>query len=560
MSCQDVAVAEAARTDRVSDGEQALVDCDWEAAKAEFEAALEADPDDPRALDGLGMALFWLGDWRGARAARERAYVEHRRRADACRAADAALYVATDHRIAGERAAWAGWLARGERCLEGVGLCAERGTIELELAKTAQEPDVAEEHARRALAIARALRHADLEISALSQLGLAFVDAGRWEEGMALLDEAMAVAMGGEASDAFAIGDTCCQMLVACDQIADLKRASEWCKVVIEFTERHHYTPLYAWCRAIYAGVLLATGEWTRAERELIAALRTYDSVGGIGSRALALARMAELRLRQGRPEEAERLLEDCQQDPLAVAPVARLRLLRGEPAIAAALVQRRLAALPEDSPAAAPLLNVLVDIQLAQGAHEAAASSVERMRRLAQRFRRDNLRALAELASGNSALAREDGEAVGRLEEALDLFVRLGMPFEEAEARLKLARALADAGSALAREEARAALAIFERLGAARGADEAAALLRSLGAPGRTTDRRAVELTRRERQVLSLLAEGLSNAEIAGRLVISEKTAGHHVSHIFRKLGLRNRAEAAAYALREATVAHHDP
>lgn len=543
--------------DRVAAGEEALVACDWEAAKAEFEAALAADPDDARALDGLGMALFWLGDWREARIARERAYVEHRRRADACRAADAALYVATDHRIAGEQAAWAGWLARGRRCLVGVGLCAERGTIELELAKMAQEPDVAERHAGRALEIARELRHADLEISALSQLGLAFVGAGRWEEGMALLDEAMAVALGGEARDAFAIGDTCCQMLVACDRIADLERASEWCRIVIEFTERHHYTPLYAWCRSIYAGVLVATGDWTRAERELLAALRTYDSVGGIGSRVMALTRLAELRLREGRHEEAERLLEDCQHSPLAVAVVARLRLLHGEPATAAAMIQRRLAALPQHSHQAPPLLDVLVDVQLAQGAHDAAEGSVERIRRLAQRFRRDSLRALAELTSADVALARQVGDAVPHLETALDLFVRLGMPYEEAQARLRLARTFGDAGSELAREEARTALVIFERLGAARGADEAAAFLRSLGAAGRTRDSQGAELTKREQEVIALLAEGLSNHEIARRLVISDKTAGHHVSHILRKLGLRNRAEAAAYALRQPHVAH---
>jgi DNA-binding NarL/FixJ family response regulator len=96
--------------------------------------------------------------------------------------------------------------------------------------------------------------------------------------------------------------------------------------------------------------------------------------------------------------------------------------------------------------------------------------------------------------------------------------------------------------------------LETFERLGASRDADAAAAVLRGLGSPARTFPKGYGPLTKRETEVLSLLAEGCSNAEIAQRLYISRRTAEHHVARILAKLGLRNRAEAAVYALREQT------
>jgi DNA-binding NarL/FixJ family response regulator len=135
-----------------------------------------------------------------------------------------------------------------------------------------------------------------------------------------------------------------------------------------------------------------------------------------------------------------------------------------------------------------------------------------------------------------------------------VESFSRLGLALEAAQARVSLARALVSHARAAAVVEARVALETFERLGAIRDADVAAALLRELGAPARSFPRGYGTLTRRETEVLSLLAEGCSNADIAERLYISRRTAEHHVARILSKLGLRNRAEAAAYALRERT------
>ena len=115
-------------------------------------------------------------------------------------------------------------------------------------------------------------------------------------------------------------------------------------------------------------------------------------------------------------------------------------------------------------------------------------------------------------------------------------------------------ALALADAGDEAALREAHEAL---RGLGAAPAASIVARRLRALGArdvkrgPRAPTRENAAGLTRRELDVLPLLAEGLRNADIARRLVVSQKTVDHHVSAILRKLRVRTRGEAAAQAVR---------
>mgnify|MGYP000229961261 FL=1 len=124
-------------------------------------------------------------------------------------------------------------------------------------------------------------------------------------------------------------------------------------------------------------------------------------------------------------------------------------------------------------------------------------------------------------------------------------------MALDAARTRLDLARAHEANEPEVAVGEARTALAELERLGAPRDADAAAALLRRQGVAGRTGPKGLGLLSRRELEVLRMLAEGLTNAEIAARLFISTKTAGHHVGSVLAKLNLRSRSEAAAYAVR---------
>jgi ATP/maltotriose-dependent transcriptional regulator MalT len=523
---------------------------EWAQARDSFAAVLVDDAGDPEALDGLGQSLWWLGERDAGIARRREAYAAFRRRGDVCPAAGLAVYLAGEHRIDGQPSASAGWLARARRLLEGAGTVAELGWLRIEEAKRADDPSVAERFAREALEVAHELESPDIECMALAQLGRAVVGQGRIDEGVALLDEAMTLALGDETSDPLACGDACCTTLVVCDGLADLQRAAEWCEAVVAFAERRRFTPLQSWCRAIFGAVLVRSGEWERAERVLAQALERKEDRRRSRGRALPLAVLAGLRLRQGRTEEAGQLLAGLEDQRVALAALVQLHLQLGDLELAQALLERNGRAAGSDG----DLLSTYGSVALARGDLDGAEEVAQTLQEVARRLEREDLRAEARLLAGRVALARgEIALAAVECEDAAACFAQLGLPLEEARSRLALARAQAAAGSPLALGAARAARDAFETLGARRDADEAAAVLRDLGVTGRAVahgDRD--ELTAREREVLALIAAGLSNAGIARRLVISPKTAEHHVGRVLAKLGVRSRAEAAAHAVRE--------
>jgi LuxR family transcriptional regulator, maltose regulon positive regulatory protein len=168
-------------------------------------------------------------------------------------------------------------------------------------------------------------------------------------------------------------------------------------------------------------------------------------------------------------------------------------------------------------------------------------------------------LRAYADLAEGMLTAAGGDHErARPLLEDAVDRFDRCGAPFETAQARIELATSLVALGRTdVAEQEATAALDRLLALGAGAEAHRAQLILHALTrtAAGRTP----AEVTPRERDVLRLLAEGLTNRQIAERLVVSEHTVHRHVTNILRKLDLPSRTAAAAHAVRAGLLDHPD-
>jgi DNA-binding CsgD family transcriptional regulator len=543
----------------LSAAEQALKAGDWATARSSFEAAL-AQMETPEGLLGLGNALWWLQETEASLRCRERAYAAFCRRPDPFHAAIVALQLSPHYGASlGNNAAARGWLGRAARLVEEFKLAPLDGWVLLgraALANTGGDPRAGEGFAREALEFARRFPDADLELCALSQLGGALVLMGKIEAGTALLDEAMAGALGGEGGPETVV-HTSCVIITCCSRAADFKRAVQWIRAADDFNQRYGSPHLDAICRTAFGDVLVATGRWSEAETELRTALDKMSKRAEPLVRTEALAKLAELRLAQGRIEEAARLLEGIEDHVACIGVRAALGLARGELVVAGSILRRRLRDIGERCLESAALLELLIEVEIEQGAIEAATRRARRLAALGASMGSDVIRARGERALGRALVATGDHNgAISHLEHAMEAFARLELPLEAARASMWLARAIGESERDGAITQAHGALSSFEALGAARDADAAAAFLRSLGVKAARSGPKGVGvLTRRELEVLALLGEGLSNRELSQRLCLTRKTVENHVARVLAKLELSGRAEAAAYAVRHSTT-----
>ena len=504
---------------------------------------------------GLGLATYLMGALEEAESQLRQAFLAYQRERHTRRAALAAAHLGRlEYYGFANPVVASGWFSRGRQLLSDDPDCVESGWLALGmLGCSFASADELHRDADLALRLGRRHHDADLECRALADYGLALVGWGQCAEGMAYIDQAMTMAHSGECTNLFVTGQVQCSFISACERTGDVPRLEGW----LAAATRAQPTVLgpdarpnvmLNHCRTEYGSLLCLSGRWREAESALRQAaddavvLQRHQQI-------LASCALADLRISQGRLGEAAELLAGLEGWDEARTPLARLQLARGEYDACAATCRVALLRFVGDRLRGSAILAVLVAAELGRRELDAAEAAVDELAAAAAASGQRPVQVRAALAASRLALARGDTRAaVAHVEGGLKALGSERWETLRGELHLALAAALAagrpDGDASVARTHARAALAVFGPLGAPE-AQAARRLLADLGEPS-AADHPLDVLTAREREILGLLAQGLSNPQIAARLVISAKTAEHHVGAILRKLQVRSRSEAA--------------
>jgi tetratricopeptide (TPR) repeat protein len=356
------------------------------------------------------------------------------------------------------------WLARARRLVADEPPCIEQGWVAV-TGMGCEVDDPAELLAAAELALDRARRFGDVELEtkALADGGLAHVQAGRIDKGMALLDEAMALACG-PAPRSLMVAASVCSFFTACYHTADFARADSWADLL----RRHGLIgpaaggPVYlsSHCDSVHATLLVELGRWGEAEAYLTRAGEEFRAAMPMPAWHPDIA-LADLRVRQGRLAEAEQLILGWDQFMQALLPTARLHLARGDHELARAAARRGLRVAGDDRLRVAELLTVLVDAELAAGDVDAAMTACGDLARRVADVDVPPLRARGACARSRALVAGGDpAGAVAVLEDVLGDLDPQRLPLVRATVDLALARAHEAAGDTTAARLAAASAA----------------------------------------------------------------------------------------------------
>ena len=390
----------------------------------------------------------------------------------------------------GNRTAARAWFARADRLVADEPPCLEQGWVAVApLGCDVDDPDTLLARAELALDRAREFGNVDLEIKALADGGLAHVQAGRLDRGMAMLDEAMALVCAAPSPSGmsqWANGQSVCSFYTACYFTADFDRAAAWTGPLREHgvvgTAPGTAAFLSAHCDTVHATLLCEMGRWGDAEAVLENAISMFEATMHSPSWHPAI-QLADLRVRQGRLAEAETLLLGKDAAIQALLPAARLHLARGEHALALATARRGLRSMGDDKLRAVELLTVMADAALSSGDVATALEAIADLDVRAGTVDVTPIRARALAARARVLATTGDvAAAIAELEQAVDALVDTAAPWLHAVLLLELARlreASDDRPGAVV--DAKAAAAILNQLDVVLGADDQATLARVL-------------------------------------------------------------------------------
>ena len=517
---------------------------DWATAYEAFTAA-DHDVMHGSDLEAFADAAWWHGQLHEAMQIRTEAYAAFDADGDDARAGWAAGRLAIEYFQRGDATIGSGFLMRAQRHAAELPEGREHGflaTLESTIALNTGDPQGAADRTVDAIRIAREAGDPELAALAVHCQGLALIALGRVPEGLALLDEAMAGLVAGEVGPFFT-GVIYCNLIGTCLSLNDIGRAGQWSDAARDWCATiPPDSPFIGMCRANRAEVARLRGAWAEAEAEATRACEDLLEIQPAIA-AAAFLQVGEVKRRRGDlagADQAYARAHELGDDPQPG--LALLRLAQGKAAAARTAVAAALDG-PSPAPQRARLLAARVEIALAEGDTEAAGGAAEELASIAREADTPAFTALADTAAGAVALSSGDGAALARLRAATTGWRDQRLPYENARARVLYAQALRAVGDEDgASMELRAALATFERLGAAPDMGATAALLGDGSAlPG--------GLTAREAEVLQLVAAGKTNRDIAVELVISEHTVGRHLQNMYAKLGVSSRAAATAFA-----------
>ncbi|HSA55332.1 MAG TPA: response regulator transcription factor [Gemmatimonadaceae bacterium] len=513
-------------------------------------------------LECLAISAFLVGRDNASTDFWTRAHHEYLNARDVPRAVRCAFWIILDLLTRGEAARANGWLARAQRLLDDEQIdCPGRGLIlVLQARLRLRSGDVREANDFAGQAAELASRFDDSELAVFSRLARAQVEmrTGDRATAVTLFDEVMVATTVGDVSP-IAIGVVYCAVIEGCALLFDVARAREWTRMLTEWCDSQpDMVPFRGQCLVHRAEVMRLSGDWHGALKEAMRACRwlthgpdaPHPAAGQDDAppfrypAGAAYYQLAELHRVRGELTKADEAYGQASRLGHTPEPgLALLRLAEGQVA-AAATAMRRMLEQRQNPLLRAHVLAAATEVLLAAGDRTAAREAATALAGMAEEDDVPYLRALGGQALGSVLLAESDlHAALAALRASWTSWQELQAPYEAARIRVLLGlccRGLGDEDAA--RLEFDAAGLVFERLRAAPDL----ARLEALALPAR---RARAGLTRRERQVMGLIAAGRTNRAIAEELAISERTVDRHVSNILTKLGLPSRTAATAYA-----------